>query len=148
MAWLQKRGGVWWIGWRHDGRQVRKSLRTSDKCFAKAELDRVNSIAVTANSNAVTADYIEAMTGRAPAKKPTLVEFLNAWLAESEADTTAGTTAKYRQVILEFTAAVNADSLPMRVDDVTPEQIAQFLADIHAFICPFDGRKAISMLVC
>lgn len=73
MAWLQKRGGVWWIGWRHHGRQVRKSLRTSEKGLAKAELDRVNSIAVTANSNAVTADYIEAMTGRVPAKKPTFV---------------------------------------------------------------------------
>jgi hypothetical protein len=75
MAWLQKRGGVWWIGWRHDGRLVRKSLRTSDRALAKAELDRINSIAVTSNSNAVTADYIEAMTGKAPAKKPTLAEF-------------------------------------------------------------------------
>ena len=129
MPWLQKRGGVWWIGWRHDGRQVRKSLRTSDKVAAKAEIDRINSIAATANSNAVTADYIEAITGKAPAKKPTLAEFLAAWLAESEVDTTAGTIAKYRQVIAEFTASVNADSLPMRVDDVTPEQVTQFLAD-------------------
>ena len=129
MAWLQKRGGVWWIGWRHDGRLVRKSLRTSDKLLAKAELDRINSIAVTANSNAVTADYIVAMTGKVPAKKPTLAEFLQAWLAESEIETTGATIAKYRQVVAEFTAAVNADSLPMRVDDVTPEQVTQFLAD-------------------
>ncbi len=69
MAWIQKRGGNWWIGWRHDGRQVRKSLRTSDKALAKAELDRVRSIAVTANSNAITSEYIEAMTGRAASQK-------------------------------------------------------------------------------
>jgi hypothetical protein len=97
--------------------------------LAKAELDRVNSISVTASANAVTADYIEAMTGRAPAKRPTLAEFLAAWFAESEVDTTGGTVAKYRQVIFEFSAAVNAESLPMRVDDVTAEQITQFLAN-------------------
>jgi integrase len=129
MAWLQKRGGVWWIGWRHNGRLVRKSLRTSDKALAKAELDRINSIAATANSNAVTADYVEAITGKAPAKRPTLADFLQSWLAESEVETTSGTMAKYRQVVAEFTATVNADSLPMRVDDVTPEQVTQFLAD-------------------
>jgi hypothetical protein len=130
MAWIQKRGGRWWIGWRDkEGRQVRKSLRTSDRAVAKAELDRVNSISVTASVNAVTADYIEAITGRAPAKKPTLAEFLKAWLAESENLTVPGTMLKYRQVVTEFTASVNADSLPMRLDDVTPEQVTLFLAD-------------------
>jgi integrase len=130
MAWIQKRGGVWWIGWRDkEGQQVRKSLRTPDKALAKAELERINSISVTASANAVTADYIEAITGRAPARKPTLAEFLQSWLAESAVETTAGTMLKYRQVVAEFTKAVNADSLPMRVDDVTPEPVTQFLAD-------------------
>jgi len=55
--------------------QAADKQRTADKAAAKAELDRVNSIAVAANSNAVTADYIEAMTGGAPAKKPRLAEF-------------------------------------------------------------------------
>ncbi|HEX4119324.1 MAG TPA: tyrosine-type recombinase/integrase [Verrucomicrobiae bacterium] len=58
-----------------------------------------------------------------------MLEFLTAWLAESQVDTTPATIAKYRQVITEFTAAVNADSLPMRIDDVASEQITQFLAD-------------------
>jgi hypothetical protein len=129
MAWIQKRGGIWWIGWRHNGQMVRKSLRTSDKALAKAELDRINSIAVTANSNAVTTDYIEAMTGKAPAKRPMLAEFLQPWVAESAVETTAGTMLKYRQVVAELSSAVNANSLPMRVDDVTPEQVTQFLAD-------------------
>jgi hypothetical protein len=103
MAWIQKRGGVWWIGWRDkEGRQVRKSLRTPDKVLAKAELDRVNSISVTAAANAVTADYIEAITGRAPAKRPSLADFLKAWIAESENVTTPATMLKYRQVVSQL----------------------------------------------
>ena len=128
MAWIQKRGGIWWIGWRHNGRQIRKSLNTADKLTAKTELEKLNSITVTASANAVTADYVEAITGKAPAKRPTLAGFLESWLAESDVDTTPATMAKYRQVVTEFTAAVNADSLPVRVDDVTPEQVTRFLA--------------------
>jgi len=129
MAWLQKQGEVWWIGWRHNGQQIRKSLNTTDKATAQTELEKLKSIEILASANALTSDYIEAITGKAPARKPTLDEFLRSWLAESEADTTATTMVKYRQVVAEFTAAVNADSLPMRVDDVTPEHVTQFLAD-------------------
>ncbi len=128
MAWLQKQGNVWWIGWRHNGRQIRKSLHTADAGRANAELQKLNSITLTASANAITADYVEAITGKAPVKKLTLAEFLKSWLAESEVETTPSTMSKYRQVVVEFTAAVNADSLPMRVDDVTPEQVTQFLA--------------------
>lgn len=38
---LYKRGGIWWMSFVYNGRQIRKSTETDDKKLAKRILDKV-----------------------------------------------------------------------------------------------------------
>src|SRR5205823_5366624 len=110
MAWLQKRGGMWWIGWRHSGQQFRKSLKTSDESEAKRELQKLHSISATKALNALTSDYITAITGQPPGVRPHARQYFTEWLKEAKATIARSTYTKYQQVVREFSAFIEADS--------------------------------------
>jgi hypothetical protein len=64
MAWIQKRGGRWWIGWRHEDREFRKSLKTVEKPVAEEALRKFEATDCLKAANAITGDYIASITGK------------------------------------------------------------------------------------
>ena len=127
MAWLQKRGGVWWIGWRHNGQQYRKSTKQTVEAEAKKELAELEALETARARGALTADYFAVVTGR-KTEKVTVSKFFAAWLLDSQSVTTASTLNKYRQVVREFCEHVRADSTGLLMEDVTVDHISGFLA--------------------
>jgi DNA-binding NarL/FixJ family response regulator len=55
MAWVYKRGSKWWIGLRSGGALIQKSLKTTIKAEAMAELKRLRSIEHRHAANSVYA---------------------------------------------------------------------------------------------
>lgn len=81
MAWIQKRNRTWWIGWRVGSKQVRKSLGTSDKAVAEAELEKVELLLGQHKRSNVTAALIESLTGQTVSSMP-LKSAVSAYLDE------------------------------------------------------------------
>ena len=63
MAWLQKHGGRWWVGYRHNGKQVRRSTKTSDLAQAKRELEKVDLLFGASRAGSLWKSYFTALTG-------------------------------------------------------------------------------------
>ena len=64
MAWSNKRGRKWWMGYRRqDGRLVQKSLETTDKKSADAELERLRPIGQAHASTELAHNFVAALTG-------------------------------------------------------------------------------------
>jgi integrase len=129
MAWLQKRGGKWWIGWRHNGKQFRKSLKTGDRATAEAQVNRLEAVDAAKRANSLTADYIAAITGQATTSKQTVADYLAAWLKEAVATTTKSTGLKYSQVINEFLESTGAKSGGLLMEEVTVGHVRTFLTE-------------------
>jgi integrase len=135
MAWLQKRGGVWWIGWRHGGKEFRKSTSETERANAQKRLDEIEALEIARARNALTVEYFAAVTGRT-LEKPTVATFLAGWLAESEPEVTRSTMLKYKQVVREFLSHVGADSRSLMLEDVAVDQVASFFAEKRAKLAP------------
>src|SRR5581483_11285887 len=118
MSWLQKRGGVWWIGWRNDGKEFRKSTGETEKEKAKAHLEVQERLEMARRANALTEEFYRAATGREIVKS-SASKFLSDWLAESETVTSKSTIHKYRQVVREFSAFVEVESKALLMEDIT-----------------------------
>ena len=128
MAWIYKRGSKWWIGWRsNDGKLVQKSLKTTKKSDAETELARLGLIEHAHAAKAVTADFISAITGRTPERKKTVAEYFDAWLANARAQLSHGTVTKYEQLAREFKAHVKADAAPLLMEDITADNVREYL---------------------
>jgi integrase len=130
MAWIQKNGSNWWIGWRDaSGKQFRKSLKTKVKAVADAELARLNLIEQAHAAKAVTSDFIAAITGKTAERKKTVAEYLDAWLANAKAHLAHGTIQKYEQLAREFKAHVRADAAPILMEDITADNVREYLTE-------------------
>ena len=127
MAWINKRGATWWIGWRANGKLVRKSLKTAKEEIANAELARLNLIEQAHAAKAVTTDFIAAITGKTTERKKTVAEYLDAWLANAKAHLAHGTIQKYEQLAREFRAHVKADAAPILMEDITADNVREYL---------------------
>jgi integrase len=129
MPWIQKQGNIWWIGWRYDGRQYRKSLKTTRKEDAQAELARLEIIQKAKAANALTTDFVEVITGKPVATRPTLHGYLQAWLVDQQAQTRPSTYSKYSQIITEFSKHIGATASDLFLDEVTVDHVKAFLGD-------------------
>ena len=127
MAWINKRGATWWIGWRANGKLIRKSLKTTKKEIADAELARLNLIEQAHAAKAVTSDFINAITGKTAERKKTVAEYFDAWLANARAHLAHGTIQKYEQLAREFKAHVKADAAPILLVDITADNVREYL---------------------
>ncbi|MFN7139987.1 MAG: tyrosine-type recombinase/integrase [Limisphaerales bacterium] len=136
MAWLQKRGGKWWIGWRYEGKEFRKSLKTSSESEAKKQLAKHEATEAVKRANAITEEYIAAITGKKAPAKVTLSAYLKAWLKEAEQTTTKATVYKYNQLAREFSASVGAETTGILVEDITTEHIRDFISAKRATLAP------------
>lgn len=125
MAWLYKRGEQWWIGWRENGTQYRKSTGETSKEKANVHLDRYEAMRAAKAAGALNDEMVAALTGRRT-EKPTLKEFFTRWLKESEAATKPITMVKYRQVMREAETALGPDN---KLEDISSTQLKAFFAD-------------------
>src|SRR5438445_10085485 len=99
MAWLYKQKGSenWWIGYRHNGKQVLKSTKTADRAQAEKELQRVGMMFEAHKSGSLTEDLYHALTGSG-LPQITLDTELQDWLAEAEHSTSGSTYTKYKGI--------------------------------------------------
>lgn len=126
MAWLQKRGNVYWIGWRHGGKQFRRSTGKTTKDEAESELAKLNALEMARASDALTEEFFATVTGRT-VKRQRLDEFLKQWLVEAKGSVTPHSYDKYQHVIGEFSDFVQAESTGLVLQDVTQDHVARYL---------------------
>lgn len=127
MPWIQKRGNIWWGGWRNGKLQFRKSLKTSDKAFAEQWLAKQKIIQQAQAANALTVDFVSALTGKTVEHKPGIYEYCERWVEAAKANLERrGTHDKYAQVIREFCKHIGAGPGGMLMEDVTVDHINAF----------------------
>jgi hypothetical protein len=104
MAWLYKRGDIWWIGWRVGGKVRATSTKQTARTEAEKKLKELELLESVYASGALTDAFVESFTGKAP-KRLTFPAAAESWLKESIAQgATKATELKYRQVIKEFSS--------------------------------------------
>ena len=75
----------------------------------------------------MTSDFIAAITGKTAERKKTVAEYLDAWLANAKAHLAHGTIQKYEQLAREFKAHVKADAAPILMEDITADNVREYL---------------------
>ncbi len=122
MSWIYKRGGIWWIGYRANGRQVLRSANTRDKSEAQKQLATV---ALMFNAQkAGNLDELYRLLSGKTIPKVTLESALQDWLAECAGSTSSGTLGKYQVTADDFKAHVQPGLL---LASVTPDDVRGFL---------------------
>jgi integrase len=127
MAWLYKRKNRYWIGWRQNGRQFLRPTGETVEKEARKQLEKINLLEAARKADALTEDFYRAATGKQIAGV-TVAAFLTQWLSEAETTTAPNTVRKYRQVVREFGAHLDAEATAMRLDEVSQAHIHRFLA--------------------
>ncbi len=122
MAWLYKRGPIWWIGYRVNGRKIQKSTGTSDQAEAERELAKVDQLFGAKKIGML--DQLYGLLSGKSIPKVTLHAALRDWLEESEAANAQGTVEKYRSLAEGFKEYLASD-LPLV--EVTSEHVRTFL---------------------
>ncbi len=135
MAWLYKRGGKWWIGWRINGQQFLESTNETDRAAAKKRLEQLDRLAAAQRAGALTEDFYRAATGK-QIQRGTVSKFCDDWLAESEGVTTPSTMNKYRQVVREFCEHIGAEKNGTLLEDITAEHVSGFLNEKRQRLAP------------
>lgn len=133
MAWLYKQPGsrFWWIGWRVNGRQFRKSTGELDKAKAEAALAQHDYLSKITKEGKLTEAVIESLTGK-PLSQVTFKAAASDWLSECQGSTAAGTAERYRAVSEELAAYIKATAAKPLLREVGSEEIRGFLTGKRA----------------
>ncbi|HTL57538.1 MAG TPA: hypothetical protein VL361_17770, partial [Candidatus Limnocylindrales bacterium] len=128
MAWLYQRpdSGQWWIGYRQNGTQVRKSTGQTDKAEAERELAKVEAMLAAQKAGALTVELFQAISGKQlPAK--TLKTALEDWISEANAAAGPRTVEKYQGLSDALMAHFHATDEGPLASNLTREQLQDFL---------------------
>lgn len=128
MAWLFQRPDSerWWVGYRVNGKLLRKSTKTSDKEKAKTELAKVEAMLALQATGTLTREFYETISGtRLPTK--TLKAGVESWLANAEGTTQDRTFQKYQGIADELLRHFNASDNGPMLSDITKDQLREFL---------------------
>lgn len=126
MAWLQKRGRIWWLGYYVGGRMVRKTLATEDEAIARRELEKVTTLESAKASGAALEPLFESLTGRS-IPKPAIKEEIESWLREVKRTTSEGTASRYGAASARLIESLKADDRGPLLRDVTAKEIHNHL---------------------
>ncbi len=129
MAWLYKRGDskYWWLGWRTpDGKSHFKSTKCKEKADAQKQLAAADSLR-SAKASGASLDAVYQSLSQRSTPRATVKAALAGWMTECESSTAPGTMARYRTVADAFATFLGAGDKGPMVDEVTPEQIRQFI---------------------
>src|ERR1035437_4827550 len=102
MAWKYKRGEVWWIGTRANGRLIAKSTGERDESKAQEKLSSLEAMEAAQQAGKLNRELFEALTG-AHLEVVRLFESINTWLAET---TNLNTRRNYNSFAQQFKAAL------------------------------------------
>lgn len=80
-----------------------------------------------ATSRAITSDFVAAITGKAVERRKTVAEYFDAWPDNARAHLAPHTVTKYAQLVREFKEHTKADAAPVLMDDVTADQVREWL---------------------
>lgn len=123
MAWLQKRGSVWWIGYYVGGKMVRKSLGITDDAEAARELEKANALVAAKQAGAALEPLYEALSGQ-NLPKTTLAEEIKVWLNEAKRSTSANTFIRYSATANSLLTTIPGET-PLK--DISTHQIQKHL---------------------
>ncbi len=126
MAWLYKRGKKWWIGYRHNGRQILKPTHTEDPAVAERELFKIRTMHEAHASGTLTEQFYRALTGSV-LPPVTLASELDGWLAECEHNTEPNTHDRYGAVANEFKVFLNANDKAPMLSEIRTEDVSRYL---------------------
>lgn len=131
MAWLFKRGNVWWIGWRVNGRQFLKSTEQEDKAEADKVLTDYNAVEAAAKANRLNHAFVESFsTSTAPSMS--LKRALDSWLKEMAGTVAETTLPRYRRKLTHLAEFLKATETSPLLRDITTEDIIRFTAKKRA----------------
>ena len=127
MAWLYKRGGVWWIGWRVNGRQFLKSTSESERKRAEEKLNEQEFLERTKQQGRLTEEFISSLTGK-PLFTLSLRSAIEDWLSECRGSTATATVKKYRDLANDLLQFLKATEKAPALRDVTTAEVLAFLS--------------------
>jgi hypothetical protein len=115
-----------------DGRRLKKSTKTADRCKARAIADAWESVEAQARGGTLTelqvrnviAATLERVTGKKPFD-PTVREWLGHWTKSEEGTVKPGTLAKYRRVAKTFLKHLGRKA-DQRLETVTARDVLEF----------------------
>lgn len=136
MAWKYKRGEVWWIGTRANGRLIAKSTGERDESKAQEKLSSLESMEAAQQAGRLNRELFEALTG-AHLEVLRLFESIDTWLAETTNPNTRNNYGSFAKGLKE--------ALPHNppLADITHEQVRSFLAGIRAKKRPSTANLAL-----
>lgn len=124
MAWKYKRGDVWWIGYRINGKQFLRSTDATDETEADRQLAEMGLISQAHKAGRLTDEFYHHLTGRTTGAA-TLRGYVKQWLLECK-DLSPVTVTKYRDGLEEFCQHIRA-SETLAIRDIRPDNIRDFL---------------------
>jgi integrase len=136
MAWKYKRGEVWWIGTRANGRIIAKSTGERDEAKAQAQLSSLETMEAAQKAGRLNRELFEALTG-AHLEVLRLFESIDTWLVET---TNPNTKRNYTSFAKQFREAMPHNP-PLA--EITHEQMRSLLAGIRAVKRPSTANFAL-----
>jgi integrase len=132
MAWIYKRPGseFWWLGYRLNGGEHRRSTKTTDRAKAEQELEKILSVDHAHKAGSLTDEFVALLTRKASTGEG-LRAYIRQWLAECK-DLSESTLEKYRAIPEEFCAYVNATETAPLLRDIQPDTVGAFLREKRA----------------
>jgi integrase len=132
MAWIYQRpeSENWWLGYRLNGHQYRRSTKTTDQKKAEQELARINSVDQAHKAGSLTDEFVALLT-RKQSSGETLRAYIQQWLAECK-DLSGETLKKYRAIPEELCVYLNATDTTPLLRDIQSETIGAFLREKRA----------------
>ena len=121
MAWKYKRGEVWWIGTRANGRLISKSTGERDEAKAEKQLAALESMEDAQRAGKLNRELFEALTG-AHIEAVRLFDALDTWLKETK---NPNTLRNYEVLAKGLKAAMPHNPV---MSDITHEQAREFMA--------------------
>ena len=132
MAWLFKQAESenWWVGYRLNGRQYRRSTKTGDRKKAEQELAKLNAIDQAHKAGSLTDEFVALLT-RKQSSGDSLRGYIKQWLAECK-DLSSATLIKYRSVPEEFCKYLNATETAPLLREIQSDTVGAFLREKRA----------------
>jgi len=127
MAWLYKRGGVWWLGARVNGRQLLRSTGHTDETEAKKILARHEAMDAARRAGSLTEELYRSLSG-STIKPSSFKAEITEWLASCERTTAPRTWQRYRRVVDQFVEFSKATDAAPLLRDVTKSHFEAFLS--------------------
>ena len=128
MAWIYKRGSIWWLGWRDaSGEKVQQSLKTTSREVADQALAKLKLAEQAKQAGLLTAEFVAGLTGQDLAHRTTVADCFAQWLESARGGLNPHTVQKYEQLAREFLASLPQAPAKMLLAEVTAEHVRHFL---------------------